>query len=439
MVKVTMDKWVKSLPEEYQEAYLKGWAHNYALEGTADQYDFASAISFADTTCRDGEQQPGIVFTPEQKVDIVQTIADAGITLIEIGYPGVSVEEERACKMIRENAPKAFCYVMARANQHDIDAALRSDAKILDLFTSCSEFHIRKKLGITPEENIESYLKMLDYACDHDMGIVFGMEDISRSHIDYYVKIIKEVHDRAGKHWLGTGISDTVGIFNPKSAVWFYKQVQSRLPGIPLGMHFHNDLGMATANTLACIEAGCSTVQGTILGIGERCGNTALEEIIVALKTIYGLKLRQINYDKLMEACEKVSRYAGIPIPPNKPIVGMNAFRHESGIHAHGVMSGAGIYEIIPHDWIGRKSEFAFGKFSGTAVVLEEILKPQGINPTKEQLREIVMKVKDQNEKREAEKRKEKEEFVKKYYEYIRSMTLSMDEVLDIAKEVMKK
>jgi isopropylmalate/homocitrate/citramalate synthase len=440
MVKVDKERFMKNLPKDYAEWYEKGWIHNYAVEveEVTKQYNFSSNINFADTTCRDGEQQVGVVFTPEQKLEIVQTIADSGITLIEVGYPGVSKEEERSCKMITENAPSALCFVMARANKGDIDAALRSDARILDLFTSCSEFHIRTKLGLTPENNIEHYLELLDYATEHGMGIVFGMEDISRSDTDYYVKIIKAAHERAGKYWMGTGVSDTVGIFNPKSAAWFYKEVSSKLPGISLGMHFHNDLGMATANSIACLEAGAPAIQGTILGIGERCGNTPIEEVMVALKVLYGLKLRQINFEKLMEACEMVSRYAGIPIPVNKPIAGMNAFRHESGIHAHGVLSHPHIYELIPHDLIGRKSEFAFGKFSGTAVVLEEALEPHGIKPTKEQLHEIVMKVKDKQEKRESEKEKMKAEFVQQYYDYMRRMTLTMDEILEIAKSVVK-
>jgi len=441
MVKINKQRFLKNFPESYREPYEKGWAHNYAveIEEVTKQYNFSSNINFADTTCRDGEQQVGVVFTPEQKLDIVQTIADAGITLIEVGYPGVSKEEERSCKMITENAPNALCFVMARANKNDIDAALRSDARMLDLFTSCSEYHIRTKMGLTPESNIDYYMEMLDYATDHGMGIVFGMEDISRSDTDYYVKIIKAVHERAGDKWMGTGISDTVSMFNPKTAAWFYKTVSSQLEGISLGMHFHNDFGMATANTLACLEAGAPAAQGTILGIGERCGNTPIEEVIVALKVIYGMKLRQINFEKLMEACQKVSKYSGIPIHVNKPIAGMNAFRHESGIHAHGVLAHPHIYEAIPHDLLGRKSEFAFGKFSGTAVVLEEALEPLGIKPDKAQLHEIVLKVKDKQEKREAEKQKIKDEFIQSYYDYMKRMSLTMDEILEIANKVMNK
>jgi len=440
MPKINLQRFLKLLPEEYRMPYEKGWAHNYAVEAeeVTKNYKFASSITFSDTTCRDGEQQVGVVFTPEQKVEIVQLLGEVGISLVEVGYPGVSKEEERACKMITANAPKAICFVMARANKNDIDAALRADAKMLDLFTSCSEFHIREKMGLTPEENINKYLELLDYATDHGLMIVFGMEDISRSDIDYYVKIIKAVKEAAGNHWAGTGISDTTGSFNPLSAKWFYRTVQDKLGDVALGMHFHNDLGLATANTLACLEEGAAACQGTILGLGERCGNTPLEEVLVALRAIYGLKLR-IKYDKLVELCDLVSKYAGIPIPVNKPIVGMNAFRHESGIHAHGVLANPHIYEFIPHDLLGRKSEFAFGKFSGTAVVLEEVLAPHGIKPSKEQLREIVLKVKDLQEKREAEKAQIKEKFVQNYYDTIRRMALSLDEVLEIAKSVMNK
>ena len=441
MVKINKQRFLKNLPESYREPYEKGWAHNYAveIEDITKQYNFSSNINFADTTCRDGEQQVGVVFAPEQKVEIVNAIADAGIPLIEVGYPGVSKEEERSCKMITENAPKALCFVMARANEADIDAALRSDARMVDLFTSCSEYHIRTKMHLTPDSNIEMYLKALDYATDHGLGIVFGMEDISRSSVDYYVKIIKAAHERAGAKWMGTGISDTVGMFNPKSAAWFYRQTSSQLEGISLGMHFHNDFGMATANTLACLEAGAPAAQGTILGIGERCGNTPIEEVIVAMKVLYGMRLRGINFEKLMEACKLVSKYSGVPIPVNKPIAGMNAFRHESGIHAHGVLAHPHIYEAIPHDLLGRKSEFAFGKFSGTAVVLEEALVPHDIKPSKEQLREIVLKVKDKQEKRESEKQKIKDAFVQEYYNYMRRMALTMDEVLEIADAVMNK
>ncbi|MHA1299938.1 MAG: LeuA family protein [Candidatus Helarchaeota archaeon] len=445
MPKLSMKRFLKLMPENYREAYEKGEIHNYNLEidEVREKFNFAPSIVISDTTCRDGEQQPGVIFTPEQKVDIVNALADVGISLIEIGYPGVSEDEIKSCQMITANAPRAICFVMARANKRDIDAAMKADAKMLDLFTSCSEFHIRTKMGLTPESNIELYMEMLDYAVDHGFKIVFGMEDISRSNLDYYADIIVAARKRAGDAWAGTGISDTTGIFTPTSAKWFYLEAKKKLaergfPDFALGMHFHNDHGLATANSLACLEVGASAIQGTVLGIGERCGNTPIEEVVVALRTLYGVKLR-IKYDKLQELCEMVSKYAGLPIPANKPIVGLNAFRHESGIHAHGVLSHPHIYEMIPHDLLGRKSEFAFGKFSGTAVVLEECLKPHGINPNKEQLYQITLKVKARHEELDKENQKRKQEFVEGYNKYIRSMALSMEEVIEIANEVMNK
>ncbi len=439
-----MKRFLKELPPDRREIFEKGWIHNYALEAEelVNSYKFGN-ITFADTTCRDGEQMPGVVFTPDQKVEIVKIISEVGISLIEIGYPGVSKDEEEACKKIAQDVPKAICFVMSRANKRDIDAALRADASVLDLFTSCSEFHIREKMGLTPESNIEKYLELLDYALDHDLGIIFGMEDISRASIPYYVKIIKTVKDRARAKWLGTGISDTVSAFTPRSAAWFFLKCKEEFqkigdPDIALGMHFHNDFGCATANTLAVLEVGGAAAQGTILGIGERCGNTPIEEVLVALKVQYGLKMRGIDYEKLMEACELVSKYSGIPIPVNKPIAGLNAFRHESGIHAHGVLKNKFTYEIIPSALLGRKSIFDMGKFSGTASVLQGVLEPNGLEPNKDQLYKITMAVKDAHEaKMHGKMKHSKEEFVKAYQDYMKAMVLPLDEVLKIAKDIM--
>jgi len=441
MVKVDMKRFLKNLPPDRREIFEKGWIHNYVLESGLE-YKFGN-ITFADTTCRDGEQMPGVVFTPDQKVEIVKVISEVGISLIEIGYPGVSPDEVEACKKIAADVPSAVCFVMSRANKRDIDAALKADAKVLDLFTSCSEFHIREKMGLTPESNIEKYLELLDYALDHGLGIIFGMEDVSRASVPYYVKIIKTVKDRAGARWLGTGISDTTSAFTPRSAAWFFLECKKAFaevgdPDIALGMHFHNDFGCATANTLAVLEAGGAAAQGTIMGIGERCGNTPIEEVLVALKVQYGLKLRGIDFEKLVEACELVSKYSGIPIPVNKPIIGLNAFRHESGIHAHGVLANPFTYEIIPSALLGKESIFDMGKFSGTASVLQGVLEPNDIHPNKEQLYKITMAVKDAHEaKMRGEMKQSKEDFVKSYQDYMKAMVLPLDEVLAIAKKVM--
>jgi len=428
-MKISKEKYLKLLPPSYAEIFEKELIHNWTVEECANEFNFPAMVGITDTTLRDGEQQPGVFFTPDQKVEMAKKLAEVGIMGAEIGYPAVSKEELKACKMIAAENIKGFLtFVMARAKKVDIDAALDADAKAVDLFTSCSEFHIKYKLKITLEENIRMYLEALDYAKDHGLMIVFGREDDSRADIPYFVKLVKTAL-KAGA--MGTGISDTTGTLTPVSTKWLINRL--RKEGIAVGPHFHNDLGLATANTLAALEAGATGVNGTILGIGERAGNTPIEEVVVALRVLYGIKTR-IDMEGLFELCKMVSKYSGVPIHVNKPVVGANAFKHESGIHAHGVLAHKLTYESIPSEWLGRKSEFRYGKFSGTAVVLKEALDPLGLTPTHEQLLEIVNQVKAEQLKRGKD---EFEKFVDEYNRMMDRMGLTLDEVSEIAKNVM--
>jgi len=428
-MKISKEKYLKLLPLSYAEIFEKGLIHNWTVEECANEFEFPAMVGITDTTLRDGEQQPGVFFTPDQKVEIAKKLAEVGIMGAEIGYPAVSEEELKACKMIAaENIKGLLTFVMARAKKADIDAALDADAKAVDLFTSCSEFHITYKLKLTLDENIRMYLDAMDYAKDHGLIVVFGREDDSRADISYFVKIAKTAI-AAGA--MGTGISDTTGTLTPVSTKWLIRRL--RKEGLSVGPHFHNDLGLATANTLAALEAGAAGVNGTILGIGERAGNTPIEEVVVALRTLYGIKTR-IDMEGLFELCKMVSKYSGVPIHVNKPIVGANAFKHESGIHAHGVLAHKLTYESIPSEWLGRQSEFRYGKFSGTAVVLKEALEPLGLTPTTEQLIEIVNHVKAEQLKRGKD---EFEEFVEEYNRKMDRMGLKLEEVIEIAKNVM--
>ncbi len=429
-MKISKEKYLKVLPPSYAEIYEKGLIHNWTVEECSKEFHFPGMIGITDTTLRDGEQQPGVFFTPDQKVEIAKKIAEVGIMGAEIGYPAVSEEELKACKMIHaENIKGLLTFVMARARKSDIDAALDADAKAVDLFTSCSEFHIKYKLKITLEENIRMYMDALDYAKDHGLMIVFGREDDSRADIPYFVKIAKTALEAGA---MATGISDTTGILTPVSTKWLINRLREE--GLAVGPHFHNDLGLATANTLAALEAGSAGVNGTILGIGERAGNTPIEEVVVALRVLYGIKTK-IDMEGLFELCKMVSKYAGVPIHVNKPIAGANAFKHESGIHAHGVLSHPLTYELIPSEWLGCKSEFRYGKFSGTAVVLKEALEPMGLVPTREQLLEIVNRVKSVQLQRGKD---EFEKFVEEYDRMMDRMGLKIEEVTEIAKNVME-
>ncbi|MHA1426142.1 MAG: LeuA family protein [Candidatus Helarchaeota archaeon] len=443
MPKLKMSKFLKKLPSDYAEFFEKGWIHNYTIEYHEQKgTKFPSNIIIGDQTLRDGEQQTGVIFSPEEKVEIAKLFSEMGIDTVEIGFPAVSEEEVQACKMIHAENFKFLPFVMCRAKRADIDKALEADAKAVDLFTSTSEFHIRAKLKTTPEKNIEMYCKAAEYARDHGLTIIMGREDCSRSHIPYLAKLVVAAKEAGGSKFAGFGISDTTGSLTPTTTIWLFDKIATAIEEAGYGVkpapgfHCHNDLGLATANTLAAVEAGASGISGTFTGIGERAGNAPLEEVIMALEVLYGFNTK-IDLEKMVECCELISKYAGVPIPINKPIIGANVFKHEAGIHASGVLAHPYTYEAIPHVWLGKKSIFRYGKFSGTDVVLKDALKGSGLRePTREELLRITMAVK----KTQIEKGIEVfRKFVDTYQETMSQMGLSQEEVIEIAKRELKK
>ncbi len=443
MTKVKMKNFIKKLPPDYAEVYEKGWLHNYNVEYHEEKgTNFPGQIIIGDQTLRDGEQQTGVLFNPEEKVEIAKIFSEMGISTVEIGFPAVSEEEIKACKMIHAENFRFLPFVMCRARQSDIDKALEADAKAIDLFTSSSEFHIRAKLKITPEENIEMFCKAAEYARDHGLTIIMGREDCSRSHLSYLAKLIVSAKEAAGPKWAGFGISDTTGSLTPTTTIWLYQKIVQALEEAGYGMkpapgiHCHNDLGLATANTLASVEAGAQGLSGTFTGIGERAGNAPLEEVIMALETLYGIKTR-IDLEKMVEVCELISKYAGVPIPVNKPVIGANAFKHEAGIHAAGVLAHPYTYESIPSVWLGKKTIFRYGKFSGTDVILRDALKDSGLpEPNAKELLEITMAVKKEHITKGVEVFRK---FVDTYQQTMSQMGLSREEVIEIARQILKK
>lgn len=443
MTRLKMKKFLKRIPPEYAAFYEKEWIHNYTVEYHQEvATNFPGSLIIGDQTLRDGEQQTGVLFSPEEKLEIAKIFAEIGVTTAEIGFPAVSEEEMKACKLIHSENLGFIPFVMCRAKQADIDKALECDSSAIDLFTSSSEFHIRAKLKLTPEENIEMFCKAAEYARDHGLKIIMGREDCSRSHLEYTAKLIVAAKNVSGEMWAGFGFSDTTGSLTPTTTVWLYKKFSQICEDAGYGskptpgIHCHNDLGLATANTLAAIEAGASGFSGTFTGIGERAGNAPLEEVIMALEVLYGVNTR-VKLDKMFELCELISSYSGVPIPINKPIIGGNAFTHESGIHSAGVLAHKHTYESIPSELLGRESRFRYGKFSGTEVVLKDALKDSGLpEPNRQELLDITMRVK----KRQVEKGIEMHrKFVNEYQRVMLQMGMSLEEVVDIARQVLKK
>ncbi len=314
-------------------------------------------VEIFDTTLRDGEQMPGVSFSPEQKLALAEKIDEFGVSLIE-NMPIVSAEEERVTKELVELGLKAEIRALARLRRTDVDAAARCGVKRVLLVSPVSDIHLEHKLGWTREENISYALDMIDYCHDYGMSVDYAAEDSSRADKAYLFEFMEAVQDDIGYLLVG----DTLGCMTPAQSHSLFSELKERAH-CRIEAHHHNDFGMATANTLAAIEAGADAFSGTFCGIGERAGNAPIEEVTLALKYLYGQdggwKIGLIH-----EIGKMVREYSGIPLSPHKPWVGDNAFAHESGIHVKSVRKNPLTYENFPPETIGQKRRFVKGKHS---------------------------------------------------------------------------
>ncbi|MCS7142990.1 MAG: 2-isopropylmalate synthase [Aigarchaeota archaeon] len=342
-----------------------------------------------DTTLRDGEQTPGVSLRREDKILIAEALADLGVDIIEAGFPVVSRGEFETIKDVAKlGIPSKVC-VLSRCERKDIDRVLESDAEWIHLFIATSDAHLRDKLKMTRQEVLSRAVEMVDYAKSHGLTVHFSAEDATRSDPDYLMKIYEAVK-RAGADSID--IPDTVGFALPhvmRSLVIRAKEVTN----LPVAVHCHDDMGLATANTLAGVEGGAEIVHVTINGIGERAGNTSLEEVVVALKFLYGVETN-VKLTELDKVSRLVSKLTGMIIPKNKSIVGDNAFTHESGIHVHGVLNNPYTYEPIMPEVVGKRRRIVLGKHSGTHG-MERVLREFGYNLSPDQVRRVLDKVKE--------------------------------------------
>ncbi|MGZ7108636.1 MAG: (R)-citramalate synthase [Methanobacterium sp.] len=331
-----------------------------------------------DTTLRDGEQTPGVSLTPDEKLRMAIKFDELGADIIEAGSAITSVGEREGIKKITSEDLKAEICSFARAVKGDIDAALECDVDSVHLVVPTSDLHIKHKLRKTREDVKKLAIESTEYAVDHGLLVELSAEDSTRSDIDFLTQLLKEGIDAGAKRICAC---DTVGMLTPERSYEFYGNL-SKL-GVPLSAHCHNDFGLAVANSLAGLRAGASQVHCTINGIGERAGNASLEEIVVALYSLYDVKTN-IKIEMLYEVSKMVARITGVYLQPNKAIVGENAFAHESGIHADGVIKKAETYEPITPELVGHRRRFIMGKHIGTSALkqsLEDMDLP--LDPTK--------------------------------------------------------
>jgi len=346
---------------------------------------------------RDGEQTPGISITPGQKVQIAVKLDELGVDAIEAGFPIVSLGEMEAIKTITKIGLNAEVYGLARAVQTDIDAAINCDLKYVHIFIATSDIHMQYKLKMNQEQVREKAVWAVDYAKKHGMQVEFSAEDATRSDRKFVREIFKAVA-AAGADRLD--IPDTVGYATPQYISQLVKDVVEATINVPVSMHCHDDFGLAVANTISGINAGASSAHVTINGLGERAGNASLEEFVMALQCLYNRR-HNIKTELLYETSKFISNVMGIIVQPNKAIIGENAFGHESGIHTHGIINNPLTYEPISPELVGRKRWLQAGKHAG-AHGIKAMLEDFGIEPTNEQLHEIVEKQKNLADKGKA-------------------------------------
>jgi isopropylmalate/homocitrate/citramalate synthase len=315
-------------------------------------------IKIYDTTLRDGEQMPGVVFSPEEKLKLALKISDFGADIIGI-MPAISEEEKKVARVLSNIGLNSDITAATMLRKEHIDIAAEVGAQRIILFTSVSDIHLKNKIGITREENINKSLEFIEYASKLGLIVDFATEDATRADMNYLIEFINSVSKKVD-YFLPC---DTLGILTPFQTYNFIKEIKQNC-NCKIGMHVHNDFGQATANTLAGLEAGADLFSGTFNGLGERTGNAPIEEVIMALKIQYGLDL-DVKYKLINNICSSVERYSKVKLQKHKPISGRNAFSHESGIHVDGVLKYPLNYENFDPGIIGRRREIIFGKHSG--------------------------------------------------------------------------
>jgi len=345
-------------------------------------------VRIFDTTLRDGEQTPGVALGTADKVAIAQVLDDLGVDSIEAGFPANSPGEFEAVKAIANAGLRAKICTLNRTVQADIDTSIKADVDEIHIFIATSDIHLQHKLKMSREQVVEKAVWAIDYAKGHGLTVEFSSEDATRTDLDF----LKHVHAKVQEAKVDRiDVADTVGTISPPAMRYLIGQLKE-VTRVPIAVHCHNDFGLATANSLAAVEAGADQVHVTVNGIGERAGNASLEEVVMGLRAFFGIETN-VDTTKLTRVSKLVSRLTGVAVQPNKAIVGENAFAHESGIHVHGILGDRSTYEAMVPDLVGKERRIVVGKHSGVHSV-ENRLQDYGLSLTKEQLASVTARVK---------------------------------------------
>ena len=426
-------------------------------------------IRIYDETLRDGEQMPGVCFTPQQKFEIAKQLADIGVHVMSVGFPAASAGDRKTLQLVMEGKARGELgqteiVVMCRSNPKDVDVTIETLDEIgvspadvtFFIFTSGSDLHLKYKIGKTllklegrderewldlpldfyRRANIKLQCDAIRYARSRGVTTIeFGAEDGSRGDVEYFIEYFKASLEAGGDRpaW-----PDTVGCLTPEAARWYCSRIVAAMPpGLPMVCHFHNDYGLGTINAITAVSCGFKVVSVTANGYGERAGNVKLHEFVTALNVLYGIELPGFKYQKLRELARFMERMSGIPIQQHEPIVGEKVFAHESGIHTHAMLIDRRMYEAVPAQLVGGQMTWVFGKHSGVALVEDTLRKhsallaSQGVDVTAELAHRVTNEIKRLREERAASSTSA--ETIDAYEEAMRRLSIGEDEVCAIA------
>ncbi|MFZ7119844.1 MAG: homocitrate synthase/isopropylmalate synthase family protein [Eubacteriaceae bacterium] len=322
-------------------------------------------LNIVDTTLRDGEQTPGVAFNSNSKIEIATALSELGVEIIEVGIPAMGEDEIDAIRKIKKLNLRSHLLTWNRMKKEDIDASIESEVYDVHISVPSSKIQIEKKLKIAPSKVLIKLSDTVEYAIKKGCSVSVGAEDASRADEVFLTKLFSVAIESGASR---IRYADTLGKLNPFDTVTIIKNLKEELK-IDIDFHGHNDFGMATANALAAYKSGASYISCSINGLGERAGNTPLEEIVMALLYMENCK-SEIDITKLVATSKLVEMHSGRNVYIGKPIVGEEVFSHESGIHIDGLLKDKNTYEYLSPELLGRTNKFVLGKHSGKSAVI---------------------------------------------------------------------
>ncbi|WP_160672727.1 homocitrate synthase [Clostridium sp. C8-1-8] len=352
-------------------------------------------IYVVDTTLRDGEQTAGVVFANHEKVSIAEMLSDLGVDQLEVGIPTMGGDEKEAIKAIAKKNLKSSIMAWNRAVISDIEQSIDCGVDAIAISISVSDIHIQHKLQTSREWVLENMIKAVEFGKKNGLYVSVSGEDSSRADRDFLVQFINEAKKAGANRFR---YCDTVGIMHPAKILEDISFLSNNT-NFDIEMHTHNDFGMATANALAGLAGGATHLGVTVNGLGERAGNAALEEVLMALKHVYGYDVT-VDTKMFKEVSEYVAKASGREIPAWKAIVGSNMFAHESGIHADGAIKNPLNYEVFQPSDVGLERQIVIGKHSGKAAIVNKFkeydieLSPKEADELLAMVRELSVKLK---------------------------------------------